>query len=176
MDSTMRRSIRPLLSLAAAVLAVVLVGCAPPAGPGDAASPSPSPSPTPTAACPQVEGVDLPPGCAPYDPQESMDLNEQYRDRMDIDEATREASTGPAETVRADLEELRAAGGVTVEQVQDVLIAAGLADAFVREDYGDVLFGVNGPKGGCIFGEVSAEAVVVDVGGYILDGGCLPAQ
>jgi len=174
MDSTARRSIRPLLSLAAAVLAVVLVGCAPPAGPVDAASPSRSP--TPTAACPQVEGVDLPPDCAPYDPQESMDLNDQYRERMDIDEATREASAGPAETVRAALEGLRAAGDVTVDQVQDVLISAGLADPFVREDYGDVLFGVNGPKGGCIFGEVSAEAVVVDVGGYILDGGCLPAQ
>lgn len=170
----MRRSIRTTSLLAVAVMAMALAGCALPAGPGNAASPSPSP--TPTAACPQVEGVDLPPDCAPYDPQESMDLNEQYRERMDIDDETREASVVAVETVRTELEGLRAANEVTVDRVQAVLVSAGLADPFVRENYGDVLFGANGLKGGCVFGEVGDEGVVIDIGGYILDGGCLPMQ
>jgi hypothetical protein len=154
-------------------LVLMLTGCAVPVGPSDAAPP---PSPTPTAACPQVEGVELPPDCAPYDPEKAMALNDRYRDRVDIDGETREASAAVVDAIRADLDELRISGAASVDTVQAALANAGLADAQVREDYGDFLFGVGGIDGGCIFGEVSEEAVSVEIGGYILDGGCLPAQ
>ncbi|MBQ3359458.1 MAG: hypothetical protein IJG47_11230 [Microbacterium sp.] len=151
---------------------LLLAGCAGPSGVGAELTPTV----TPTAACPQVEGVDLPPECAPYDPEQAMDLNDRYRDRMEIDSATHEASAAVVETLRIDLEGLRTAGTFTVDTVRAALTDAGLPDAQVREDYGDVLFGVGGVDGGCVFGEVTEEGVTVDIGGYILDGGCLPAQ
>ncbi len=151
---------------------LLLAGCAGPSGVGA----EPTPTVTPTAACPQVEGVDLPPECAPYDPEQAMDLNDRYRDRMGIDGATHEASAAVVDALRVDLEGLRTAGTFTVGTVRAALTDAGLPDAQVREDYGDVLFGVGGVDGGCVFGEVTEEGVTVDIGGYILDGGCLPAQ
>ena len=64
----------------AAVLAVVLgcvmtavAGCA--GGGEDVAGRSGEGSPTPTAACPAVPGVELPPECAPYDPDAAMAAN-----------------------------------------------------------------------------------------------------
>lgn len=153
-------------------MAVLLSGCMaqPPVATGEAAAS------TPTAACPQVEGIDLPPDCAPYDPDQAMAQNDRYRDRMEISAEAAAAAESLAAPLRADLESLRTSGAVSVDAVTQAIAAAGLELPQVREDHGDVLFGVDGPDGGCLFGAVTADAVSVEVGGYIMDGGCLPAQ
>nr|WP_201470614.1 hypothetical protein [Microbacterium hydrocarbonoxydans] len=153
----------------------LLAGCATATAGPPAASPTASPSPTPTAACPQVEGVDLPPECAPYDPDHAMAQNERYRDRVELAEESRAAAEEPAESVRAALETLRASGSLSVAAVEDAFADAGLTDIQTIGDERAVAFGAAAPKGGCIFGEVSAETLSVEIGGVILDGGCLPA-
>ena len=163
----------PLAVFAGTLLILALSGCAS-GGPGETSTSAPSPSPT--AACPMIEGVELPPECAPYDPDGAMAANDMYRERMQLSEdarAANEKAVGPAVDA---LEAVRVSGDVTVERVRAALESANLADAQVREDYSRVLFGASGPAGGCIYGEVTADAVTIDVGGYILDGGCLPAQ
>lgn len=103
-----------------------------------------------------------------------MALNDAYRERMGTgDEAADETFVSPVEQ---RLEELRAGGLVDGSAVQSALADAGLAGAQVREDYGAILFGAMTPSGGCVFGEVSADSVSVEVGGLIQDGGCLAAQ
>lgn len=157
----------------ALVVALLLSGCAAQEPvPGEAATPTV----TPTAACPQIEGVDVPPECAPYDPDQAMAQNDRYRDRMEISpEAAATAESGAA-SLRPMLEELRTSEDISVGAVEQAITDAGLAHPQVRDDYGDILFGVDGPDGGCLFGAVTADAVSVEVGGYIMDGGCLPAQ
>jgi len=139
------------------------------------ASASASPSPTPTAACPQVEGVELPPDCAPYDPDNAMAQNDRYRDRVDLSEASRAAAEQPANEIRTALETLRTSGDLSVDAVEDAIADAGLSDIQIIGDDRAVAFGVAAPEGGCIFGEVSADVLTVEVGGIIMDGGCLPA-
>ncbi|MFB4349930.1 hypothetical protein [Microbacterium sp. CR_7] len=157
------------------VLATMLLlgGCATATGPGAA---TPTPSPTPTVACPQVEGQTLPPECAPYDPDHAMAQNDRYRERMDLDEDARVAAAQPAADLQRSLEALRASGSISVDAVERALGDAGLADPQVRGDERAVAFGAVAPQGGCVFGELRADGVAVDVGGYIMDGGCLPAQ
>lgn len=165
---------RPRLAAVSLIaLTIMLAGCVPR---GDGAASSPSPIPTPTAACPEIEGVDLPPGCAPYDPDAAMAENERYRERMDVDEDTRQGNALLITPLTDALEELQARGEITVDSVNRALSDAGLENPQVRDDYGSILFGVAGPTGGCLFGEVSADVVSVEMGGYILDGGCLPSQ
>lgn len=153
-------------------VAFLLVGCASqmPASPGQ------EPTPTPTAACPQVEGIDLPPDCAPYDPDQAMAQNDRYRDRMEISAEAAAVAESLAAPLRADLESLRTSGAVSVDAVEQAITDGGLEHPQVRDDHGDVLFGVGGPEGGCVFGAMTVDAVSVEVGGYIMDGGCLPAQ
>lgn len=130
----------------------------------------------PTVACPTIEGVEQPPECAPYDPDEAMAANDRYRERMELDQDAAAANEQAMVPAADALEVVRASGDITVESVREALERAGLTDPQVREDYSRVLFGASGPAGGCIHGEVAAHAVTIDVGGYILDGGCLPAQ
>lgn len=165
-----RRGLLPLLI----VLTLTLGGCATASPPGGAAGPTPSP--TPTAACPQVEGVELPPGCAPYDPDHAMAQNDRHRERMELSEEARAIAEERIPTISAALEALRAAGEVSPDAVEDVLTDAGLNGIRAGGDDRSVAFGADGPAGGCIFGQVSAEVLTVEAGGYILDGGCFPAQ
>lgn len=118
----------------------------------------------------------LPEGCAPYDPEEAMALNDLYRQRADLTPEQAEASVGHIDAARTALEELRAAGSWPEDDVRAALEGVGLADVQTRSGAGDVLFGAVPPEGGCIYGAVEAEQVTVDAGGYIMDGGCLPAQ
>ena len=154
---------------------MMLAGCATATTGPPGASPSASPSPTPTAACPQIEGVDLPPDCAPYDPDHAMAQNERYRDRVDLSEESRAAAEEPAAAVRTGLETLRASGDLSVNAVEEVFAAAGLAGVQTLGDERAVAFGAAAPEGGCIFGEVSTDILTVEIGGVIMDGGCLPA-
>lgn len=162
---------RGLVPVALAAL-LLLAGCSTPAG----QTPSGAQSPTPTAACPQVEGVELPPECAPYDPEHSMAQNDRHRERMPLSDDQQAEAEKAAESVRPALEAIVAAGGITADAVDGALAEAGLTGIQLREGHGSVLFGADGPAGGCVFGEVSAENVTIEAGGYIMDGGCLPAN
>jgi hypothetical protein len=133
------------------------------------------PSDAPTAACPELPGVELPPGCAPYDPEWAMAQNDRHRERMGVDAEAQAAAADIVAAVTAALEALRASGDLTAESVGDALRAAGASDVQVRDEPGRVLFGAGAPAGGCVFGELDADRVRVELGGYILDGGCLPA-
>ena len=165
---------RPRPLIAALGLVVLLTGCADVAAPP--ATDAAAPSPTPTAACPQVEGHQLPPECAPYDPDHAMAQNERHRERLELSDDALAAARDVTGPLGIALEEVRASGAVSVDTVQNAIERTGLSDIQVREDYGTVLFGVAAPKGGCVFGEVSTDAIAVEAGGYISDGGCLPAQ
>ena len=155
------------------MVTLMLGGCGT-ADPTTSAAPGASPSPTPTVACPQIEGVELAPECAPYDPDHAMAQNERHHQRMDPSAESRDAATEVVNQVRAELEELRASGALSTDAVQDVLEAAGLAYPQVQGDSRSVEFGVDGPEGGCVFGSVSRDyGVSVEFGGYVSDGGCL---
>jgi len=164
--------VRLLLVVATTAL---LAGCATATAGPSSASPTASPSPTPTAACPQVEGAELPPECAAYDPDNAMAQNERYRDRVELSDESRDAAEKPAADVRAALEALRTSGGISVDAVEEAFVAQGLIDIQTIGDERAVAFGAAAPEGGCIYGEVSADMVSVEIGGVIMDGGCLPA-
>lgn len=154
----------------------LLGGCAgTPAG-SNGGGPSAASTPTPTAACPQIEGVVLPPECAPYDPDRAMAQNDRYRERMALSDEAAAAAAQPVSELRARLETLRTEGEISVTAVEGALREVGLPDDPVRGDDRAVEFAVAGPGGGCVFGEVRPESVLVEAGGYIMDGGCLPAQ
>ncbi len=135
-----------------------------------------TPTPTPTAACPQIEGVVLPPECAPYDPDNAMAQNDRYKERMELSSEAAEAVGESVSDLRARLETLRTGGTITIDAVQGALREVGPPDDAVRGDERAVEFGVDAPEGGCVFGEVRPDSVQVEAGGYIMDGGCLPAQ
>lgn len=161
------------IALLVCAMTLLFAGCATPAAPQSTTA---TPTPTPTAACPQIEGVEMPPECAPYDPEKSMAQNDRYRERMDLSQEARAAAEEAIAVARPALEELRTSGALSTTAVQDALADAGLAGAYVRDDYGTLLFGADAPEGGCVFGSVTADALSIEAGGYIMDGGCLPAQ
>jgi hypothetical protein len=159
----------------AAAVALAVAACAAPVASGPA--PDASEIPTPIAACPEQPGVELPPECAPYDPEGSMARNDLYRQRIDLPADAQAGADVFVEPVTDALEELRAAGPpFTEDGVRAALEAEGLLSVQTRSGAGDVLFGAQPPTGGCVYGALEAERVTVDVGGYIMDGGCLPAQ
>ncbi len=151
---------------------LLLAGCGA-AAPGSASDVSAT---TPTAACPQVEGAELPPECAPYDPENAMAQNDRYRERIGISAEARAAAEKSIETVRPRLEALRTDGNISPDAVKAIMTEAGLRDVQLIGDERGVAFGVAAPAGGCVYGEVSPRELRIDAGGYIQDGGCLPAQ
>ncbi len=164
---------RPLLLLAAALL---LTGCATVSGTASPTVPATA-SPTPTAACPEMPGTELPPQCAPYDPDAAMAENDRYRQRLPLADEVTAAASAHLPAVRAGLESLRTGGqALTADAVTEVLEGAGLAGVQTRAASGDVLFGATAPQGGCVYGAVTPREVTAEVGGGITDGGCLPAQ
>ncbi|WP_106815805.1 hypothetical protein [Microbacterium timonense] len=147
--------------------------------PGTSRTSGMTPTPTPTAACPEQPGVELPPECAPYDPDAAMAQNDLYRQRIEMDEASKAAGAALLADATAALQSLQAGGGsVTGESVRAALEQAGAADVQIREGAGDVLFGAAAPGGGCVYGDIDGPTGVltIDLGGIIMDGGCLPAQ
>lgn len=138
---------------------------------------APSASASPTAACPEQDGVPLPEGCAGYDPDAAMAQNDMYRQRLALGAEAQAANERLVQPITVALEELRTAdGGFTEDDVRAALAEAGATAIQTRTGAGDVLFGAAGPVGGCVYGAVEAERVTVEVGGIIMDGGCLPAQ
>jgi hypothetical protein len=133
-------------------------------------------TPVATAACPVMEGIDLPPECAGYDPDAAMAANDRHRERTEIDDATRSGNADTVSAVTTALDEVRTAGTLDEVGVHDALISAGLSDVQLHSEPGRILFGAIGPVGGCVYGQISEDDLSVDVGGFIMDGGCLPAQ
>jgi len=160
-----------------AVTVLLAGGCAGVAAPGVGSPRAATPAAaSPTAACPVQPGVELPENCAPYDPDAAMALNDAYRQRMPSSNESPAATAVLVDGVRARLDDARADGGWSEESVRALLEEAGLSDIQTRTGAGDVLFGAVPPGGGCVFGALEEQAVTVEAGGYILDGGCLPAQ
>lgn len=141
-----------------------------------ASGPTPTESITASYACPTMEGVQLPPECAPYDPDAAMTANERHRDRMSIDDDARAAAEDVSADVVAVLRTAAQEKQLSAEEVAMLLNEGGALSPQVRAEANSVLFAAAGPKGGCLFGEVSGTSVSVEIGGYILDGGCLPAR
>ncbi|MDQ1177781.1 hypothetical protein [Microbacterium sp. SORGH_AS_0421] len=141
-----------------------------------ASGPTPTESITASYACPTMEGVQLPPECAPYDPDAAMAANERYRDRMSIDDDARAAAEDVSADIVAVLRTAAKEKELSAEEVATLLDEGGALSPQVRAEANSVLFAATGPQGGCLFGEVSGTSVSVEIGGYILDGGCLPAQ
>jgi len=175
MTMTPRRNPSALLPLVLAG-AFVLGGCAVvPTDTGGAGSPVTS-VPTPTMACPENDEAVLPPECAPYDPDHAMAQNDRYRERMELSDEAAAAAAQPVSDLRGHLETLRTEGEISIRAVEAALGEVGLLDAVVRGDERAVEFAATAPEGGCVFGEVRPDSVSVEAGGYIMDGGCLPAQ
>lgn len=141
-----------------------------------ASGPTPTESITASYACPTMEGVQLPPECAPYNPDAAMAANERYRDRMSIDDDARAAAEDVSADIVAVLRTAAKEKELSAEEVATLLDEGGALSPQVRAEANSVLFAATGPQGGCLFGEVSGTSVSVEIGGYILDGGCLPAQ
>jgi hypothetical protein len=103
--------------------------------------------------------------------------NEAYRQRMGTPEDHAEAARSvPA--VQAALEPLADGSAVTGDEVWDTLVAAGYEHVQVSDKNasGDLVpvVGVGvGVPGGCVYGAVAPDAVTLDAGGPIADGGCL---
>ncbi len=163
-----------LVLLTALGAALLLVGCGA-ASPGGPVPGGPSTSPSPTSACPENPHAELPAGCAPYDPDAAMAQNDRYRERMELGDDARTQGEELAPRVRQTLTGLEPST-LTEESVAEALHDAGLDGIQVRADDGEIRYAVGGPKGGCVYGSLGPGGVSVDVGGYILDGGCLPAQ
>jgi hypothetical protein len=136
-----------------------------------------TPAPTPTCAVPEQPGVEPLEGCVVYDGEANMAFNELYRERMEMTDAARAVGEEYVGPLTSALTAWRDTGpALTEDGARDVFAEAGfdVEVVEVRESQGEVLFGV-GIDGGCVFGALTPDAVAVDVGGYIMDGGCLAA-
>jgi hypothetical protein len=103
--------------------------------------------------------------------------NEAYRQRTGTPESDAEAALAvPA--VQAALDPVADGSAVDGDEVSAALVAAGFENVQVvdRNAFGDVVpvvgVGVAVP-GGCVYGAVAPDAVTLDAGGPIADGGCL---
>ncbi|WP_353706881.1 hypothetical protein ABRQ22_11900 [Cellulosimicrobium sp. ES-005] len=103
--------------------------------------------------------------------------NEAYRQRTGTPEGDAEAALAmPA--VQAALDPVADGSAVDGDEVSAALVAAGFENVQVvdRNAFGDVVpvvgVGVAVP-GGCVYGAVAPDAVTLDSGGPIADGGCL---
>lgn len=159
---------------------LLLAGCASGAHPDTTPSPSDS-------LCAVAANPNRPPreGCTVYDPEENMAANQRYRDRYEIGADVAETGAPYAASARAGLGELRNSGSITADAVREVLHDSGLSATSIQTigDVGAVEFGammppaVGGPDVGvCLFGEVSADRLTVEVGGVVMDGGCVPSR
>lgn len=156
-----------------AVLAIALAACA---SPSDDIAVAASASPMPTCAVAEMPGVDAPEGCITYDAEKNMASNETYRDRMPQPDAGRMTGEALIEQVTAALTELRNSGAtLTEDAVGAALVNAGVIEKHIQMLGGAraIAFGAAVDGGGCVFGSITAETVTVDVGGFIMDGGCL---
>lgn len=191
---TYRGRARPsMAALAAALVATVVTvaGC----GTGSAgaegqtredlraktsASPTPRPTPSPTAACPTVDGQQAPPGCAPYDGEAAMRENEAYRQRFELSKSLQDRAENHRKRIAAAFAEAVEKGPLDQLNVSRVLAPLGYdassVQSYGRSDVGGGLAVGVSTDAGCVYGGVRGNAVDLQTGGGIADGGCLPAK
>lgn len=172
---------RPITLCAIGALgAIALAGCASRTAAGDAATSPPERSAQCVVAVAPNE--DPPEGCVGYDPEKNMALNERFRERVEVPDGIVAAGEPYAEAATAGLAELQASGSVTAASVREVLERTGLRREAIQTlgDVGAVAFGAELPPevGGeavavCLYGEVRPDQLAVEVGGIVMDGGCL---
>ncbi len=155
-----------------ALTVLLVAGCATPPG-GQAGNPTPTVLEPSSVACPQVEGVELPPECIPYDPQALMDSNEAYKDRLPVSADAFAAFEAKRADITAAIGELQQTDGLSVDSVITIMEDNGVTGAQAGEADGVVTFGGDGPEGGCVFGTASATDIDMVVKGPVMDGGCV---
>ena len=148
-------------------------GCATPpanlAPPASQETTSPQPS---SVACAQVEGVDLPPECIPYDPEALMAANERYKERLPVSAEAFAGFEAKRPEITAAIEALQLAGELSPDAVAAILDDNGVTGSKVGMTDGVVTFGGGGPLGGCVFGTASATEIDMSIKGVVMDGGC----
>ncbi|MEV4712797.1 hypothetical protein [Micromonospora sp. NPDC049374] len=164
--------------MAAASLAVLLLGCAAPGTGGDDAQAIPtSTSASPTAlAKPAAPRADAPPNHAD---------NNGWKRRRELSAADQRTGQKLAARIRPKLEALRAAGDFAPASTQRVLLDLGItADAIevtaMRTPIGQettpppgAVYAVRFADVGCVIGDVRPERVMVEVRGSAAEFGCL---
>ena len=104
-----------------------------------------------------------------------MAQNDKYRQRMEMDASAQAANAHLVDDVSAALETLDRSA-LTEDAVRAAILGAGVEDAVqLTGDERAYAFGAAVP-GGCVYGQIDQTAVTVELGGFIYDGGCLPAQ
>jgi hypothetical protein len=164
-----------------AAIVLLVAGCAaPPLSPAPPASQTPT-TPRPSSiACPQVEGVELPPECIPYDPDAYINSNLAYKDRMPVTEKAFAGFEAKREEVEDAIAALQESDNVTIDSVADVLEGAGFGPHPIEpvrtwENLDGVHFMAGGPTDGCVEGTVTVDDFEMALKGYINDGGCIAA-
>lgn len=141
----------------------------------------PSPRQSDCAVAENPNGEPPPEGCVVYDPEQNMADNQRWRDRVAISTDAQSAGDSYVGSVTRRLTDLRNSGTVTAESVQQVFLDEGFPARSIATlgDLRNVGFGVavSSPTSqeftACLFGAVGPDGVSVDVGGPIMDGGCL---
>jgi hypothetical protein len=175
-----------LVGVVAAVLAACATGGqqAESEAPGQVANtqapPPPSATPSATAACPVADAQQAPTGCVPYDGELAMRANEAYRQRSELPKNLEARVRTHQLRITVALQKAINAGAVDQPGAVRVLVPLGydasLVQGYGRSDLpGGFAIGV-ATDAGCVFGGVRGKAVVLETGGGIADGGCLPAQ
>lgn len=176
--SRTHRRLLPFLVVSALLGVVALTGCASRLSTAGAA---PSATPSQCAVAENPNGEPPPEGCVVYDPEQNMADNQRWRDRVEISADAQAAGESYVEAVTQGLSDLQDSGTVTADGVRQVFLDEGFDERSIAVfgDDGNVGFGVtvSVPTGtgfaACLFGEVGPDGVRVDVGGPIMDGGCL---
>lgn len=168
----------PLLFLSALLGVVALTGCA---SQLSTAGTAPSSAQSECAVAEDPNGEPPPEGCVVYDPEQNMADNQRWRDRVEISADARAAGESYVEAVTQGLSDLQDAGTIGADSVRQVFLDEGFDEKSIAVigDDGYIGFGVavSPPEGAgfaaCLFGEVGPDGVSVEVGGPIMDGGCL---
>ncbi|SEF18808.1 hypothetical protein [Jiangella alba] len=163
----------PVKAVAALSLLAVacLAGCGTTAADGRAGSSA-------TGACPSVHDQPMPDDCVGYDPDAGMRANDAYRERSVLPPGGRGEAVEHHARIVAALTEAVAAGPLTVDDARAVLEPLGYdsvqGHGSSEVSMGGLSIGVDVGTG-CVYGEIRDTEVTLDIGGGIVDGGCLPA-
>lgn len=169
----------PAPCAAAALVVLMLGGCAGLATSDAAGRDMAGPAPTLTGICPVIEGEPAPTDCVPYDVDAAMRQNDAYRQRRALTDEQRD-SLEPRRQVAQE-----ALAGVPAADLGTVTVTRSLQDAgfeerqiFADENHIDDLTVVTviiSVPGGCLVGSASDGGAEVDATGQIADGGCVTA-
>jgi hypothetical protein len=157
------------------------------------AEPRSAPSATPTKACVVPESEDPPGECVPVDIDDYMRSNHAFRDRMEPGAEAARTAESALPMITAALEPLADGDGVSRADVLDALLGAGFDSRDIQimpfsdddsEQLPSLAIAVD-VGGACVSGGIrtgmdapadASTGVDFEVGGYIADGGCLPAN